>query len=412
VSNGVAVTGMGVVSPVGIGVPAMWSGIVAGESGVSPVAGIDVSDLTSRIAGQVLDFDGDATLGSRTTRRTDRYVQMALVAAREALADSGLAPDEVLSPQFGCFLGSGIGGIGTLSTQYDVLAERGPRRVSPFLVPMMIVNMAAGQVAIDLGLNGPNMAMVSACASGAHAIGEAAATIQRGDAVAMLAGGCEAPISRIGMAGFCQGRAMSTGFNDNPAAASRPFDAGRDGFVIAEGAGVLVLEDEQHARERGAHIHALLIGYGASADAFHITLPPDDGGGAAHAMGRALAKAGLNGDAVDYINAHGTSTSSGDTAETIAIRSTFGDAAGGLAVSSSKSMLGHMIGAAGAAEAIISIMAIAEDTAPPTINYEEPDPACDLDYVPNEARAMPIRVALSNSFGFGGQNASLIFGAA
>jgi 3-oxoacyl-[acyl-carrier-protein] synthase II len=408
----VAVTGMGVVSPVGIGVPAMWSGIVAGESGVTPVASIDVSDLPSRIAGQVLDFDGDAALGSRTTRRTDRYVQMALVAAREALADSGLAPDEALSPQIGCFMGSGIGGIATLSTQYDVLAERGPRRVSPFLVPMMIVNMAAGQVAIDLGLKGPNMAMVSACASGAHAIGEAAATIQRGDAVAMLAGGCEAPISRIGMTGFTQGRAMSTGFNDNPAAASRPFDASRDGFVIAEGAGVLVLEDEQHARERGAHIHALLLGYGASADAFHVTLPPDDGGGAAQAMGRALAKAELNGDGVDYINAHGTSTSSGDSAETIAIRSIFGDAAGGLAVSSSKSMLGHMIGAAGATEAIISIMAVAEDIAPPTINYEEPDPECDLDYVPNEARAMPIRAALSNSFGFGGQNASLIFGAA
>ncbi|HJN39554.1 MAG TPA: beta-ketoacyl-ACP synthase II [Chloroflexota bacterium] len=411
-SNGVAVTGMGVVSPVGIGVPAMWSGIAAGESGISSVASIDVSDLPSRIAGQVLDFDGDTALGSRTTRRTDRYVQMTLVAAREALADSGLESDEALSPQFGCFLGSGIGGIGTLSTQYDVLAERGPRRVSPFLVPMMIVNMAAGQVAIDLGINGPNMAMVSACASGAHAIGEAAATIQRGDAVAMLAGGCEAPISRIGMAGFCQGRAMSTGFNDNPAAASRPFDAGRDGFVIAEGAGVLVLEDEQHARARDAHIHALLLGYGASADAFHITLPPDDGGGAAHAMRRALAKAELNGDGIDYINAHGTSTSSGDSAETIAIRSVFGDAADRLAVSSSKSMLGHMIGAAGAVESIISIKAIAEGAAPPTINYEEPDPACDLDYVPNETRAMPIRTALSNSFGFGGQNASLIFGAA
>jgi 3-oxoacyl-[acyl-carrier-protein] synthase II len=256
------------------------------------------------------------------------------------------------------------------------------------------------------------MAMVSACASGAHAIGEAAATIQRGDAAAMLAGGCEAPIIRIGMAGFCQGRAMSTGFNDNPAAASRPFDAGRDGFVIAEGAGVLVLEDEQHARARGAHIHALLLGYGASADAFHVTLPPDDGCGAAHAMRRALAKAELNGDGIDYINAHGTSTSSGDSAETIAIRSVFGDAADRLAVSSSKSMLGHMIGAAGAVESIISIKAIAEGAAPPTINYEEPDPACDLDYVPNETRAMPIRTALSNSFGFGGQNASLIFGAA
>ena len=411
-SHRVAVTGMGVVSPVGIGVSNMWSSIVAGKSGVGPNTRVDVSDLPCRVAAQVDDFDGEAALGSRIARRTDRYVQMAIVAARQAMAGSGLEPDDQLRTQIGCFIGSGIGGISTLSAQYDILAERGPRRVSPFLVPMMIVNLAAGQVAIDLGLNGPNMAHVSACASGAHAIGEAAATIQRGDAVAMLAGGSEAPISRIGLAGFTQGRAMSTGFNDRPEAASRPFDAGRDGFVIAEGAGVLVLEDERHARDRGAHIYAYLIGYGASADAFHVTLPPDDGGGAALAMKRALDRAQLNGDGVDYINAHGTSTPAGDSAESRAIRSVFGEQAGRIPVSSSKSMLGHMIGAAGAVEAIISIMTVINDTAPPTINYDEPDPECDLDYVPNQARAMPVNVALSNSFGFGGQNASLIFASA
>ncbi len=403
---------MGVVSPVGIGVQTMWRNILAGQSGVKRITLVDASEFPCQIAGQADDFDGEAALGSRIVRRTDRYVQMAMVAAREAMSDSGLEPDDELRQRIGCFVGSGIGGIATLSTQIDVLNDRGTRRVSPFLVPMMIANMAAGQVAIDLGLNGPNMAHVSACASGAHAIGEAAATIQRGDAVAMLAGGAEAPITRIGLAGFTQGRAMSTGFNDQPEHASRPFDAGRDGFVSAEGAGVIVLEDEQHARDRGAHIYTYVIGYGASADAFHITLPPEDGGGAVLAMQRALAKARLNGDRVNYINAHGTSTPSGDTAETVAIRSVFGDQAGSLPVSSSKSMLGHMIGAAGAVEAIISILAVVNNVVPPTINYDEPDPDCDLDYVPNEARNLTVDTALSNSFGFGGQNASLIFGRA
>ena len=403
---------MGVVSPVGIGVQTMWRNVVAGQSGIGPITIVEASDFPCQIAGQADDFDGEEALGGRVARRTDRYVQMAMVAAREAMADSGLELDEELRQQVGCFVGSGVGGIATLSAQLDVLNDRGTRRVSPFLVPMMIANMAAGQVAIDLGLNGPNMAHVSACASGAHAIGEAAATIERGDAVAMLAGGAEAPITRIGLSGFTQGRAMSTGYNDRPEAASRPFDAGRDGFVSAEGAGILILEDEQHARQRGANIYAYLVGYGASADAFHITLPPEDGAGAALAMQRALSKARLNGDGVNYINAHGTSTPSGDSAETVAIRSVFGDEADGISVSSTKSMLGHMIGAAGAVEAVISILAVGANVAPPTINYDEPDPVCDLDYVPNEARDLTVNVALSNSFGFGGQNASLIFGRA
>jgi 3-oxoacyl-[acyl-carrier-protein] synthase II len=401
---------MGVVSPVGIGVQTMWRNLVAGESGITPITHFDADDFPCRIAGQADDFDGDSALGGRVARRTDRYVQMAILAAREALADSGIELDEELRERFGCFVGSGIGGIGTLSTQIGILNERGSRRVSPFLIPMIIANMAAGQVAIDLGLNGPNMAHVSACASGAHAVGEAAAAIQRGDAVAMLAGGAEAPITPIGVAGFTQGRAMSTGFNDRPEEASRPFDAGRDGFVSAEGAGVIVLEDEQHARDRGARIYAYLVGYGASADAFHITLPPEDGGGAALAMQRALAKANLNGDGISYINAHGTSTPSGDRAETVAIHSVFGEQAGSLPVSSTKSMHGHMIGAAGAVEAIISILAVVENVVPPPINYDDPDPDCDLDYIPNEARDVTVNFALSNSFGFGGQNATLIFG--
>lgn len=403
---------MGVVSPVGIGVQVMWQNIIEGYSGIGPITHVEASDFPCQIAGQADDFDGETALGSRVVRRTDRYVQMAMVAAREAMSDSGLELNDNLRGKTGCFVGSGIGGIETLSSQYDVLNERGTRRVSPFLVPMMIANMAAGQVAIDLGLNGPNMAHVSACASGAHAIGEAAATIERGDAIAMLAGGSEAPITRIGLAGFTQGRAMSTGYNDQPQAASRPFDAGRDGFVSAEGAGVLVLEDEAHARDRGANIYAYLIGYGASADAFHITLPPENGEGAALAMTRALTKAGLSGDAVNYINAHGTSTPSGDSAETFAIRSVFGEAADRLLVSSTKSMLGHMIGAAGAVEAIISILTVVDNVVPPTINYDEPDPACDLNYIPNEARTLIVDKALSNSFGFGGQNATLIFGSA
>lgn len=403
---------MGVVSPVGIGVQVMWQNIIGGCSGIGPITHVEVSDIPCQIAGQADDFDGETALGSRVARRTDRYVQMAMVAAREAMSDSGLELNDDLRVKIGCFVGSGIGGIATLSAQHDILNERGTRRVSPFLVPMMIANMAAGQVAIDLGLNGPNMAHVSACASGAHAIGEAAATIERGDAIAMLAGGSEAPITRIGLAGFTQGRAMSTGYNDRPQSASRPFDAGRDGFVSAEGAGVLVLEDEGHARDRGANIYAYLIGYGASADAFHITLPPEDGEGAALAMTRALTKAGLNGDCINYINAHGTSTPSGDSAETFAIRSVFGEAADRLLVSSTKSMHGHMIGAAGAVEAIISILTVVDNVVPPTINYDEPDPACDLNYVPNEARTLAVDKALSNSFGFGGQNATLIFGSA
>ena len=408
----VAITGMGALSPLGIGVEAMWRGLVAGKSGVHRITFFDPSEFPCQIAGEVDDFDAPALLGERLARRTDRYVQFSIVAAKQALADAGLELTDELRDRVGIFIGSAIGGITTLYEQMVILEERGPRRVSPFLIPMMIPNMAAGQVAIETGAAGPNMAHVSACASGAHAIGEAAETIARGDAVAMLAGGSESAITRIGLAGFCQGRALSTLRNECSEKASRPFDALRDGFVPAEGAGILVLEDMDFARSRGARVHARLIGYGASADAFHITAPPEDGAGAAKSMERALAGAGISASKVDYINAHGTSTQAGDVAETIAIRRVFGAQAESVPISSTKSMLGHLIGAAGATEAIICVRALQEGIVPPTINLENPDPGCDLDYVPGQSREVEMETVLSNSFGFGGQNSSLIFGAA
>lgn len=408
----IAITGMGVVTPLGIGVDKMWQGLVAGKSGIRRIDLFDPTEFPCQIAGQVSDFDVATLIGERLARRTDRYVQFSIVAAREALADSGLEITDANRYEIGVYIGSGIGGISTLYEQVLVLEERGNRRVSPFMVPMVIANMAAGQVSIETGAAGPNMAHVSACASGAHSIGEAAEAIRRGDAKAMIAGGAEAAITPIGLAGFCQGRALSTSRNNEPERASRPFDAGRDGFVPAEGAGVVILEDMDHARRRGARIHARLLGYGASADAFHITLPPEDGSGAVRSMERALQRAGVAAADIDYVNAHGTSTPAGDLAETVAIKRVFAAAAAKVPISSSKSMLGHLIGAAGAVEAIICIKAIQDGVLPPTINQEEADPQCDLDYVPNTARAKTVNIALSNSFGFGGQNSTLALGRA
>ena len=404
----VAITGMGALTPLGTGVDSMWHGLLAGNSGVDRITIFDPSEFPCQIAGQVPDFDAEVLLGERLAKRTDRFVQFSIVAAKQALDDAELEITDALRDRVGIYIGSGIGGISTLYEQMGILETRGQRRVSPFLIPMMIPNMASGQVAIETGAAGPNMSQVSACASGAHAIGEAAETIARGDAVAMLAGGSEAAITRIGLAGFCQGRALSTGRNAEPATASRPFDAGRDGFVPSEGAGILVLEDLEFARKRGARIHARLIGYGASADAHHITAPPEDGAGAVKSMSRALARAGVSASEVDYINAHGTSTPAGDVAETIAVKEVFGRQPE-VPISSTKSMLGHLIGAAGATEAIICVRALQDGVVPPTINYEDADPDCDLDYVPGRARDLCLKIVMSNSFGFGGQNASLLF---
>ena len=405
----IAITGMGALTPLGAGVDSMWQGLLAGKSGIDRITIFDPSSFPCQIAGEVPDFDPAEAVGSRLARRTDRYVQFSIVAAKQALEDSGLEINDGLRDQVGVYIGSGIGGITTFYEQTLVLKDRGHRRVSPFLIPMMIPNMASGQVAIEVGATGPNMAHVSACASGAHAIGEAAQAIARGDAVAMVAGGSEAAITPVGLAGFCQGRALSTGSNDDPESASRPFDALRDGFVPSEGAGVLILEDMQFALNRGARIHARLTGYGASADAFHITAPPDDGAGAVQSMERALAAAGVAASDVDYVNAHGTSTPLGDIAETAAVKRVFGNGAGSIPISSTKSMLGHLIGAAGSTEAIICVKALQEGVVPPTTNYENPDPKCDLDYVPGAARELRLETVLSNSFGFGGQNSSLIF---
>ena len=400
---------MGVVSPIGVTVDENWRAALEGQSGVSPIVAFDVSAYSSQMAGQVLDWDAEARLGKKQARRTDRFAQFALVAAGEAIADAGLEITDENRDQIGVYVGSGIGGLVFMQQQFEVLDKRGPGRVSPFLIPVIIANMAGAMVSIEHGLGGPNLAVVSACASGAHAIGEAAEVIKRGDASVMLAGGSEAAISPLGLAGFCAGRALSTR-NDDPEHASRPFDRERDGFVAAEGAGVLILESLEHARRRGATVLAEIIGYGSSSDGFHMTQPQEDGDGAQRAMAAALRKARLDPDQIGYINAHGTSTPLGDLAETNAIKAIFNGDAASVPVSSTKSMTGHLIGAAGAVELAYCIKALQDGAIPPTINYEVPDPECDLDYVPNEAREQAIAYAMSNSFGFGGHNATLIVG--
>ena len=404
----VVVTGMGVVTPLGLDVASSWEGVVAGESGVVPISTFDTTDYPCQIAGEVRGFDPTDYFEAKDVRRTDRFVQFSLVATQEALRDADLEVTEERADDTGVYIGTGIGGLITLTEQIKVLDARGVRRVSPFLVPMMIADMASGQVSIDVGARGPNMGIVSACSSGAHAIGEAYEVIRRGDAEAMITGGTEGSIVPIGLAGFCASRAL-TRQNDEPERASRPFDAKRDGFIPAEGAGIVILESLEHAQARGARIHAELIGYGATADAFHVTLPAKEGAGARRAMERALDKAGLDVAEVDYINAHGTSTEANDRLETHAVKTLFGEHADRLPISSTKSMIGHTLGAAGGIEAVFTIKALLDDMLPPTINYEYPDPACDLNYVPNESRPARVDIAMSNSFGFGGHNASLVF---
>ena len=404
----VVVTGLGAVTPLGNDVSALWEGLLAGRSGVGPITQFDPSALDVRIAAEVKGFDPLELFGRREARRHDRFTLYALEAARQAVADAGLQFDQEDKREVGALIGTGIGGVLTLLENYDLLTGSGPRRISPFMVPMMMPNAAAAAVAIAYGLHGPNMCLSSACATGSHSVGEATEVIRRGAAQVMICGGSEAAIHPLSVAGFKNMGALSVR-NDEPERASRPFDAGRDGFVMAEGAGVLVLESAEHARRRGARVYCEVAGYGATADAFHITAPEESGEGAALSMELALRDAGLACEEVDYINAHGTSTYLNDRIETQAIRAVFGSHADRLPVSSSKSVLGHLMGAAGAVEAIACAKTLETGWVHPTANYEDPDPECDLDYVPGQARRLEPRVVLSNSFGFGGHNGSLIF---
>jgi 3-oxoacyl-[acyl-carrier-protein] synthase II len=396
------------VSPVGLDAASTWDALIAGISGVDRISLFDAGDQDVMIAAEVKGFDPTVAMERKEARRNDRFVQFAAAAAREAVEKAALTIDCANSEQIGVIIGSGIGGIGTLSEQLDVLRDKGPRRVSPFLVPMMISDMASGQVSILLGARGPNVCTVSACSSGADAIGYSFEVIRRGDAVAMITGGAEAAITPIGVAGFASARALSTR-NDDPAGASRPFDAGRDGFVLGEGAAILVLESLEHAQARGAPILAELSGYGMTADAHHITQPAEGGEGGVRAMRHALSQAGICPEDVDYVNAHGTSTPMNDKFETMAIKTVFGEHAHQIPVSSIKSMVGHLLGAAGALEACVCVQTIQNGIIPPTINYTTPDPECDLDCTPNQARTVRVKTVLSNSFGFGGHNSSLLF---
>lgn len=402
----VVITGLGAVTPVGNDVPTMWQSLVAGKCGITGITLFDSSEIPVRIAGEVKDFDVVALFGRRAARRNDRFTLFALEAARQAVGDARLVFDDELKRGSGVLIGTAIGGVVTLLKNYDVFNKSGYRRVSPFMVPMMMPNAASGTVAIKYGLRGPNFMIGSACATGTHAIGESADIIRRGDAQMMICGGSEAVLAPLTISAFANMGALSTR-NDEPERSCRPFEAQRDGFVMGEGAGVMVLESLEHARHRDARIYAELVGYGATADAYHITAPDEGGGGAAEAMGMALKSAGLEPEDVDYINAHGTGTPLNDRMETRAIRRLFGSHADNLVVSSSKSMMGHLMGAAGAAEAIVCVKTFETGWVHPTINYEQADPDCDLDYVPNQAREVHPRVALSNSFGFGGHNACL-----
>ncbi|EJW14489.1 beta-ketoacyl-ACP synthase II [Paenibacillus alvei] len=402
----VVVTGMGVVTALGSEIETFWNNLLEGKSGVSRIEAFDVTDYPTQIAASVKDFNPEDFMDKKETRRMDRFVQFAVAASKNALEDAKLDVREQTNPdRVGVIVGSGIGGLGTWEDQHTVLMEKGVKRVSPFFIPMMIANMASGQVSITVGARGPNTAAVSACATGTHSIGDAYKIIQRGDADVMICGGAEATIRPIGMAGFCAMRAMSTR-NDEPERASRPFDVDRDGFVMGEGAGVLVLESLEHALARGAHIYAEVAGYGMSGDAHHMTEP--DPTGAALCMTRALADGELSPEQIDYINAHGTSTPVGDRSETKAIKSALGDHAYKTAVSSTKSMTGHLLGAAGGVEAVICSLVLQNGMIPPTINLDNQDPECDLDYVPNVARKADVQVAMSNSFGFGGHNATIV----
>lgn len=403
----VVITGLGAITPIGIGKEAYWQGLSAGKSGVARITHFDPTGFDTQIAAQVNDFDPSQFLDKKEARRLARFLQFAIAAGKMAVADAKLAITPENAPDIGVIVGSGIGGIGFLEEMAHTLKEKGPGRLSPFTVPYMITDMAAGMISIHTGAKGPNLCIVTACASGTHSIGEAFKTIQRGAARAMIAGGSEAAITPLGVASFIAAGALSNQ-NDSPANASRPFDKGRNGFVMGEGAGILILEDLEFAQARGANILGEIIGYGASGDASHITAPAPGGEGAVRAIRAALKDAGLKPEQIDYVNAHGTSTELNDKYETMALKTAFGDHARKLAISSNKSMIGHLLGASGAVEAIATVMSINNDTAPPTINYETPDPDCDLDYVPNKARQLPINTAISNSFGFGGHNAIIV----
>ncbi len=405
----VVVTGIGIVSPVGIGIREPWENIISGKSGITQITKFPVDDFNSKIAGEVKKFDSEKYLEPKEIRRLDIFLHYAIAASKIAMEDSGLIGYEKIVPEmFGVIIGSGIGGIKYISDHQDKLRENGPRRIAPYFIPGAIINMASGIVSIKYNAKGPNSSTVTACATSTHAIGDAFKIIERGDADIMLAGGTEAPITPLGVGGFDVMRALSRR-NDEPERASRPFDRDRDGFVIAEGATVLVLESLEHALKRGAKIYAEIVGYGMSGDAYHQTAPPEDGEGAYNSMMKAIKDAEIRIEEVDYINAHGTSTKLNDKTETFAIKRVFGEHSKKLWVSSTKSMTGHMLGAAGSTEAAFTVLALKEGIVPPTINYENPDPECDLDYVPNKAREKKIDVALSNSFGFGGTNATLVF---
>ena len=402
----VVVTGLGMISPLGNDLATSWKAALEGKSGVVRVTQFDASALGSQIAGEVKDFDASKYLGVKEVRRFDRFVHFGVAAGLMALEDSGLEITDDFSPEIGCAIGSGIGGLPVICTTYSAYLERGPRRISPFMIPGCIINMASGQLAIMKNLKGPNIAHVTACSTGLHAIGEAMHIIRRGDATAMVAGGCESTIHPLSMGAFDAMHALSRR-NDDPASASRPFDKNRDGFVMGEGAGVLVLEELEHAKARGAHIYAEIVGYGLSGDAYHITTPSTDG--PARCMRMALRNAGISPEDVQYLNAHGTSTAVGDTNEVKAIREVFGEHASKLVVNSTKSMTGHLLGGAGGIESIFTIKAVEEQISPPTINVVEQDPECDIDCCPNQARPMAIEYAMKNSFGFGGTNSTVIY---
>ncbi|OEC46020.1 beta-ketoacyl-[acyl-carrier-protein] synthase II [Pseudomonas sp. 1D4] len=404
----VVITGIGMLSPLGNNVADSWQGILAGRSGIGLIEHMDLSAYATRFGGSVKGFDVEQYLSAKEARKLDLFIQYGLAASFQAVRDAGLEVTDANRERIGVAMGSGIGGLTNIENNCRSLIEQGPRRISPFFVPGSIINMVSGFLSIHLGIQGPNYAIATACTTGTHCIGMAARNIAYGEADVMIAGGSEMAACGLGLGGFGAARALSTR-NDEPTRASRPWDKGRDGFVLSDGAGALVLEELEHARARGATIYAELVGFGMSGDAFHMTSPPDDGAGAARCMRNALRDAGLNADQVQYINAHGTSTPAGDLAEAAAVKSVFGDHAYRVAVSSTKSMTGHLLGAAGAVEAIFSVLAIRDQVAPPTINLEEPDEGCDLDFVPHQARSMPIDVVLSNSFGFGGTNGSLVF---
>ncbi|PAY13447.1 beta-ketoacyl-ACP synthase II [Bacillus sp. 7705b] len=403
----VVVTGLGALSPLGNDVDTSWNNAINGVSGIGPITRVDSEEYPAKVAAELKDFNVEDYMDKKEARKMDRFTQYAVVAAKMAVEDAGLEITDEIAPRVGVWVGSGIGGLETLESQFEIFLTKGPRRVSPFFVPMMIPDMATGQISIALGAKGVNSCTVTACATGTNSIGDAFKVIQRGDADAMITGGTEAPLTRMSFAGFSANKALST--NPDPKTASRPFDKNRDGFVMGEGAGIIVLEELEHALARGAKIYGEIVGYGSTGDAYHITAPAQDGEGGARAMQEAIKDAGIALEEIDYINAHGTSTYYNDKYETMAIKTVFGEHAYKLAVSSTKSMTGHLLGAAGGIEAIFSILAIKEGMIPPTINIETPDEECDLDYVPDEARRQDLSYVLSNSLGFGGHNATLIF---